>query len=75
MAAIATGKKLEHLELTEAPNMPFLYWLAILGALIKPKWTSSKTWPSLKVPLDQGAHHRYPSELRYCWICPKQQGG
>ncbi|KAI8472348.1 MAG: hypothetical protein J3K34DRAFT_392378 [Monoraphidium minutum] len=29
--------------------MPFLYWLAVVGALLKPKWTSNKTWPSLKL--------------------------
>ncbi len=49
MASLASRKKLENLELTESANMPFLYWLAVMGAFVKPKWTASKTWPSLKV--------------------------
>lgn len=49
MGALATRKKLEHLELTEQPNMPFLYWLAVMGSIFKPKWTANKTWPSLRV--------------------------
>ncbi|GBF93066.1 acyl dehydratase [Raphidocelis subcapitata] len=49
LGAIAGRKKLEHLQLSEAPNMPFLYWLAVMGAMLKPKWTASKKWPALKV--------------------------
>lgn len=53
VVAIATalwkGQNLEKLELTELPNMPFLYWLAVVSALVKPRWTDSKTWPALKV--------------------------
>lgn len=51
MGAVSSGKLLEHLELTEQPNMPFLYWLAVVGAFLKPKWTSNKAWPALKVSL------------------------
>jgi hypothetical protein len=49
LGAVVTRKKLEQLELKEDPNMPFLYWLAVMGAMLKPKWTSSKSWPALKV--------------------------
>jgi hypothetical protein len=49
ISGLAKGQKLEHLELTEFPNMPFLYWLAVASAVVKPKWTDSKTWPALKV--------------------------
>lgn len=49
MSGVATGKKMEHLELSEFPNMPFLYWLAVAGALVKPKWTDEKKWPAMKV--------------------------
>lgn len=49
VSGLAKGQKVEHLELTEFPNMPFLYWLAIASAVVKPKWTDSKTWPALKV--------------------------
>ena len=48
MGSLAKGKRLEHLELTEQPNMPFLYYLAVVSALVKHKWTKSKTWPALK---------------------------
>lgn len=43
------GKKLQIMELTEKPNMIFLYLLAVLGALFKPRWTASKTFPALEV--------------------------
>lgn len=46
---LAKGQKMQELQLTEFPNMPFLYWLAIASAVVKPKWTDSKTWPELKV--------------------------
>eukprot|EP00879_Flechtneria_rotunda_P006731 GHRR01007072.1.p1 GENE.GHRR01007072.1~~GHRR01007072.1.p1 ORF type:complete len:337 (+),score=120.13 GHRR01007072.1:178-1188(+) len=49
MGAVASGKKMSDLQLSEFPNMPFLYWLAVAAALVKPKWTESKTWPALKV--------------------------
>jgi hypothetical protein len=49
VSGLVKGQKLEHLELTEFPNMPFLYWLAVASAVVKPKWTDSKTWPALKV--------------------------
>lgn len=49
LGALATRKRVEHLQLTEQPNMPFLYWLAVMGSIFKPKWTDSKTWPSLTV--------------------------
>jgi hypothetical protein len=48
-SGIATGKSLNQLDLAEFPNMPFLYWLAVAGALVKPKWTDQKNWPALKV--------------------------
>lgn len=51
VSGIATGKKMEELQLTEFPNMPFLYWLAVAGALVKPKWTDKRKWPALKVIL------------------------
>ncbi|KAF6262187.1 hypothetical protein COO60DRAFT_1625095 [Scenedesmus sp. NREL 46B-D3] len=51
VGGLATGKSLEALELTEFPNMPFLYWLAVAGAVVKPKWTDSKKWPALKVSM------------------------
>jgi hypothetical protein len=49
VSGLATGKSMETLELTEFPNMPFLYWLAVAGAVVKPKWTDDKKWPALKV--------------------------
>jgi hypothetical protein len=49
VSGLATGKSMEKLELTEFPNMPFLYWLAVAGAVVKPKWTDNKKWPALKV--------------------------
>lgn len=49
VGGLATGKKMEELQLTEFPNMPFLYWLAVAGAVVKPKWTDKRVWPSLKV--------------------------
>lgn len=49
VSGLATGKSMETLELTEFPNMPFLYWLAVAGAVVKPKWTDQKKWPALKV--------------------------
>ncbi|KAF8071358.1 hypothetical protein HT031_001442 [Scenedesmus sp. PABB004] len=51
MAGLASGKRVESLELPEMPNMPFLYWLAVAGALCKPKWTDAKAWPALKVSM------------------------
>ena len=29
--------------------MLFLYWLAVCSAILKPRWTSEKQWPKLKV--------------------------
>eukprot|EP00882_Tetradesmus_deserticola_P014387 GHRQ01015299.1.p1 GENE.GHRQ01015299.1~~GHRQ01015299.1.p1 ORF type:complete len:332 (+),score=124.34 GHRQ01015299.1:413-1408(+) len=52
LGGLATGKSMETLELTEFPNMPFLYWLAVAGAVVKPKWTDSKQWPALKVSMN-----------------------
>jgi hypothetical protein len=49
VTGLAKGESLQQLELKEFPNMPFLYWLAIASAVVKPKWTDSKTWPALKV--------------------------
>jgi hypothetical protein len=49
VSGLAKGQKLEQLELQEFPNMPFLYWLAVASAVVKPKWTDSKAWPALKV--------------------------
>lgn len=49
VSGLATGKRMEQLQLTEFPNMPFLYWLAVAGALVKPKWTDERKWPALKV--------------------------
>jgi len=49
VTGLAKGQKMEQLQLAEFPNMPFLYWLAVASAIIKPKWTDSKTWPALKV--------------------------
>ncbi|WIA12470.1 hypothetical protein OEZ85_012505 [Tetradesmus obliquus] len=51
VSGLATGKSMETLELTEFPNMPFLYWLAVAGAVVKPKWTDQKKWPALKVSM------------------------
>ncbi len=42
-------KRSTSLKLREFPNMPLLYVLAVVGALIKPRWTDAKTWPALKV--------------------------
>lgn len=49
VTGLAKGQKQEQLELQEMPNMPFLYWLALASAVVKPKWTDSKAWPALKV--------------------------
>ena len=46
---LTKGKKLVKLELASSPNMLFLYLLAVLGAVFKPKWTNSKTFPALLV--------------------------
>jgi hypothetical protein len=60
VVAIATGlvrgEKMEQLQLREPPNMVFLYWLAVCGAVVKPKWSDERTWPALKVG---------PA-----WVCP-----
>eukprot|EP00878_Enallax_costatus_P002192 GHUV01002363.1.p1 GENE.GHUV01002363.1~~GHUV01002363.1.p1 ORF type:complete len:345 (+),score=127.06 GHUV01002363.1:98-1132(+) len=52
VSGLATGKRMEQLELTEFPNMPFLYWLAVAGAVVKPKWTNERKWPALKVTMN-----------------------
>lgn len=49
VVALLTGKRIHTMELSEMPNMPFLYWLAVVGAVVKPKWTTSKTFPALEV--------------------------
>jgi hypothetical protein len=58
LGAVMARKKLESLELKEDANMPFLYWLAVVGAFMKPKWTASKTWPALKVRGGRGGPRR-----------------
>lgn len=52
VSGLAKGQKLEKLELKEFPNMPFLYWLAVASAMVKPRWTDSKAWPALQVSAD-----------------------
>ena len=64
LSSVLQRKKLEHLEVTSEPNMPFLYLLAVLGAMLKPKWTTSKSWPSLKV--------RAGAESGWCAVEPGQ---
>ena len=49
LTSLAKGELVKKLDLTEWPNMPFMYWLAVVGALLKPKWTSAKTFPALEV--------------------------
>ena len=49
LRSLAQGKLVDKLALTEWPNMPFMYWLAVVGALLKPKWTSAKKLPALEV--------------------------
>lgn len=49
VTGLAKGQSLNQLQLQEFPNMPFLYWLAVASAVVKPKWTDSKQWPALKV--------------------------
>jgi hypothetical protein len=46
---VTKGRALKKLQLASAPNMLFLYLLAVLGAVLKPKWTNSKTFPALEV--------------------------
>jgi hypothetical protein len=69
LGAVATRKQLHHLQLSEQPNMPFLYWLAVLGAIFKPKWTSSKAWPALKVRAALPEAPRWHAEGRPA--CPR----
>jgi hypothetical protein len=51
MGAVLTGRarRLTSLELSEPPSMPFMYWLAVMAAIFKPKWTAAKAWPALRV--------------------------
>jgi len=51
LKSLVSGQAQNELEFTEAPNMPFLYWLAVASAILKKKWTSEKQWPKLKVSL------------------------
>jgi hypothetical protein len=48
-SGLAKGESLAELQLSEMPNMPFLYWLAVASSLVKPRWTDDKAWPALKV--------------------------
>ena len=49
LKSLLSGQAQDELQFSEAPNMPFLYWLAVASAILKCKWTSEKQWPKLKV--------------------------
>ena len=57
LKSLVSGQAQNELEFTEAPNMPFLYWLAVASAILKKKWTSEKQWPKLKVGLYSFCSH------------------
>lgn len=52
---VSKGRQLTTLQIIEAPNMLFLYLLAVLGALFKPKWTNERTWTPLEVRASHAA--------------------
>jgi hypothetical protein len=47
--SMLSGRLQHEIRCSEAPNMLFLYWLAVCSAILKPRWTSEKQWPKLKV--------------------------
>ncbi len=72
------SKRLLKVELSERPNLLCLYLLAVLGAVLKPRWTSARVLPPLEV---RNAPHqllyytvRFSAPNKHCsFVCGHKQ--